>query len=268
MKLVFKTFFIYLMMITYGFAICSIKQPIISLSGPVTILLEELNLLSDQNLKAISSHHPIQAKTTATVVNGGIFLGKKLIHGFPENSIIFYDKSRDLKKLLTRHFSGDLIEIDTRSKDPFEVHDLTVELFKNKLLGCDQKLETLNEKLKLLEVKIKKSWKLSRVVFFLGEIKKKLPNLVMSNDGPVIWLKKKTDFKSYPSNLAYTPWSKKIIENLKETLFLGLNESDDKYKVTHVIGKKWNVYFRGALTPGLRQIYLLERLTDEKKFNL
>ena len=77
---------------------CSLKKPIVSLSGPVTIYIEALGLLSDPKLRAISKFHPIKHKTSAEVLGGGVFLAQKKIKEFSSYLFELYKSSSPINE--------------------------------------------------------------------------------------------------------------------------------------------------------------------------
>ena len=89
---------------------CSLNRPLISLSGPITMLLEELGLLTDKNLKGISLFHPVN-NFNGKKYGGGIFLGEKFFQEIG-NSIIFYDQSRELNKLFSKKTTMSCLKIN------------------------------------------------------------------------------------------------------------------------------------------------------------
>ena len=127
---------------------------------------------------------------------------------------------------------------------------------------CEGKIAMLEEKLEALEKELT-SKTYPSMIFFLGKIKTHYPELVMANDGHVTFLRELPKYKSYPSDLAYVPWSKKILQDYKGSYKIGLEEG--KVMELKSLGdNKFNIKYRGVLTPGIRQIYFLKDLLELK----
>jgi hypothetical protein len=79
------------------------KYNYISLSGPVSMLMEFMGLSKDPSLKGISVFHPMKG-FGGEKLGGGIFLSAKTFKKH-KNNHVFYDESKELKKSLnTVHF--------------------------------------------------------------------------------------------------------------------------------------------------------------------
>lgn len=266
MKTVFSFFFLFLLTTSICQAKCRLSEKIVSLSGPVSMVLEELDLLGDPNLIALSKFHPIKGKTRATILAGGLFLSKKTLKTFG-NSKIFFDKSRELRSILAKGPSKKLVEVDTRDQDPFEAYNLSLIKLMNSLQFCHREVESLNDKISNIKQGLEEKPSTMNGVFFLGEIGSKLPELIISNDGFVLFLRGQDSFKTYPSDLAYTAWSKKILNKLKSYKFFGIeNGGLDNLEVQKLNKTYYNLKMRGVLVPGIRQIYFLREF-HKLKFN-
>lgn len=251
-----------LFFISFSTFACELTGPIISLSGPMTILIEEIGLLEDKNLKAVSAFHPLKKKTSAQILAGGLFLSNKVLKQY-QHMYFFFDKSRELKQILHKAKVKNFKEVNSVGVDNFDlIKALTLEL-RNHTEGCEQKFNDLELKLSNLKTSLLKSWKHKKIVFFLGKISSKLPELVMVNDGAMLFLKQHQLTKTYPSELAYVSWSQKELRKLKEYIFLGVQESKEyKPKLEKVSTNRWNIYYQGSLTPGISQIYFLNYLNS------
>jgi hypothetical protein len=255
-----KTVFSLLILIfSYQAYSCELSEKIVSLSGPITMVLEELDLLGDKNLLAVSKFHPIKNITNAKVLAGGLFLSKKTLKKY-QHTKIFFDKSRELKILLSKDHKGLLVEVDTRDQSPFEAFNLSLVKTMNSLKNCHKKVEALEKKILKIKKYLSIKHDFHKSVFYLGSIGTKFPDMVISNDGFILSLKNNINFKTYPSELAYSTWSKKIMKSLSGFKHFGVVESkEDNLRVIKVSGDKYNLSMRGILTPGIRQIYFLDQ---------
>ncbi|HLT23063.1 MAG TPA: hypothetical protein VKZ84_06460 [Bacteriovoracaceae bacterium] len=239
-----------------------ITKKIISLSGPVSTYLDQLGII-DQ-VEGISFYHPIE-KFKGTRFPGGVYLSTATLRTF-EGKVVFFDKSRELKKVLNRFPKVKAIEVDSRRKTPREVIELTESLLAPYLKECTKQKVELKERVARLEEDIKKNIsKIKQSVFFLGKISTKIPETVLSNDGFVYWLKKEKLLESYPSDLEYLNFSMKIVSALRGKFnFFGLQDSYDggEKSIEKVSDKNFNVKYPGALTPGYTQLEFLKYLLN------
>ncbi|MEX0797930.1 MAG: hypothetical protein WD025_00700 [Bacteriovoracaceae bacterium] len=249
---------------------CSFKEglEVLSFSGPVTTLLEELALLKDPALKAVSTFHPVETEKIKKIA-GGIFVSPKVLSQFNE-PVIFFDQSSELEKALSQNKFKKLVEITTRDMDPFAANQAALEAINPFLEGCSNKVKSLKDEMK----KIKAAWKKINLppatfVFYLGSFKKgqRPPELVIANDGFVKFFKKQKKARSYPGNLAYLPWSKKILSRLKNPAHIGIHESEKEgILIERVEEGVFNIGYKGVLTPGIRQALFLKSLVDSDFF--
>ncbi len=239
-----------------------VTKNIISLSGPVSTYLDQLGIINQ--VEGISYYHPIE-KFKGTKFPGGVYLSTATLKSF-EGKVVFFDKSRELKKVLNRFPKVKAIEIDSRRKTPREVIELTESLLATYLKGCSKQKEKFIERVNHLEEDIKKNIsKIKKSIFFLGKMSTKYPETVLSNDGFVYWLKKEKLLESYPSDLEYLNFSMKIVSALRgEFYFFGLQDSydDGEKTIEKVTDKKFNVKYPGALTPGYTQLEFLKYLLN------
>ena len=246
-----KIFFNILILISFHSHACEFKagyRHVYSLSGPVTKVLEEVGLL--HKLKGISVFYPPVKEFKGELIPGGIFLSPSTLNSM-KGSLVFFDQSHDLHKM----FSGkDLtpVEVNGRNKTPQEVVSSVIGMLRGYVKGCD--FDPVFQKTSQLEKQIRDHSGRIRIIFFLGEAREgKLPELVIANDGLVMWLRKNSLVSTYPSDLAYVNWSGSIMEELrKDHLLLGLKED----KVPRLRGdkKRGTLFYPGALTPGLHQL--------------
>lgn len=250
-----KILFSLLIFITSSFATASCgftpgHKSIYSLSGPLTVIFEELGLLSSPVVKGISVFYPAPDSFKGEVIPGGVFLSPAKLSSM-KNSIVFYDGSQELKKLF-RSQNIEAIEFISRNQTPREVTTSAISLLSKHLSGCDT--GKILSKLDGLEKDIQAKMKNMKVIFFLGRItNQKLPELVIANDGLVLWLRKTKLITTYPSELAYVNWSGAIMNNLKTgTALVGISEAE----APSLQGSsgRYNLVYPGGLIPGIRQL--------------
>lgn len=238
---------------------CHLKGPLYSLSGPSTTILRKLNLLSDKNLRGISTFNPIPANEyKGSRLGGGLFLSRREDKIFAGAEVI-YDQGRELDRYFkNRPYPS--MSIESMGLTPEEVVQKTISLLEPRLEGCNEKIvELLAENKKLVEAKFSQP---KKIIFFLGQIsqQKKLPEMVIGNDGFVLAFKKQGQIDTYPSELHYVRWSQKIIKALDENfIFVGISESKDQKasSLTRIDQRHFNIVFPGSLTPGQSQLELM-----------
>ncbi len=247
---------------------CELKSETVSLSAPITGLLEDLQLLSDKKLIAISLFHPLKVDTKLERLGGGLFLSQKSLKRFQKMNL-FFDESGEMKRRLTEAQIAGAIEVQTRSLDPFEVIDRALKKLTPYLKKCEAKLSALknfylNEQDWLLRQPAFKQ----PMYFFLGEMKQEnWPDLLMVQDGPVLfWLRHKK-LKTIDSPLAYVRWGEKWKKSLtKESQLIGLIHSSDAKEFSIEKQTYWNVTSAGALTPGPWQVRFMRQFVESKNF--
>lgn len=258
MKLAISLFF-FLLMSANVFS-CELKEnQYLLLSSPITMLLEELDLLDSSHILAISSFHPVK-ESSKPRIGGGIFLSVKKLKEY-DGAVVFFDESRELKKNLERSVEGTLVEVKSRGKDPFEVLSENIGQLAPYLYQCEKKIEKIKE----WSLKVKKSYAEKKTypwIFFLGEVKKdELPKLIIGNDLFIAFLKKTNFIKTYDSELAYVSFSEKLFKNYAEYQKIGLIEGKgDEVQIEKISKDKLNLSFRGIFSAGIRQIFFLEKL--------
>jgi hypothetical protein len=239
-----------LFLITSTFA-CELKpNEYISLSGPVSILLRELDLLKDKSLKAISSFHPItKDEFSGKRVSGGLFISSKYLKSL-KDPIVFYDSSRELKQIFQ---AG--IEIQTKGEISSLI-DSHLESLKPFTKDCESKIKEIQKNVKTILKSIKDYKFQKSYLFYLGKLGERKTNLLVSNDLFVRVLKNKAKLKTYPSDSMYVPISQKIKKDFSDAIEIGI--SDGKTHVKKIEDKRFNISFQGILTPGYSQILFLE----------
>ncbi len=253
--------FVFLCFCQSSWSVCSFKSPlkkVISLSGPMTILLREIGLLNDPALQGISVFNPIADKDfKKTRYPGGVFLSRTTLNEF-HHSVVFYDEGRELNKILSSAKDIQSFEIKTRHKLPMEVVDSLVEILKPFITGCNDELgafktNALNMQKEILE-KLPDSFK---VIFYLGRfVNDRPPELVIVNDGVVKKLVSEKKIVTYPSDLSYVNWSSKIMSGLgQDFIHLGIEDSGRKHiKEIRRSSKQMTLVYPGALVPGYSQL--------------
>ena len=260
-----------LVFLLYGFAHACDFRPevskVYSLSGPVTIALKNIGLLSSPKLKGISVFNPVSSEEfKGKVLPGGIFLSREMVEEF-KGGLVFYDEGRDLARMFEGIPTVTSIKIVTRGFFPEQVTELSIKALMPFTNSCERQFKLFQEKSENLSQKILKLIPENfSAVFFLGEIRAgRLPELVIANDGIVKWLREKKKIKTYPSELAYVNWSSKVIQGLdKSFLKVGVKDSSAEMirDFKKLDEKSFNMTFPGALVPGVSQqeawLYFLE----------
>jgi hypothetical protein len=231
-------------------------KSVYSLSGPVTLAFQDLKLLQNKKLLGISIFHPIAKKDfSGKFLPGGLFLSHETIKSF-SGSVLFYDESRELSKIIANYKDIKAVEIKNRTMTPPQVvKDLAIQL-KTYLSGCD--LKEIEKSLDLKLAKLKKMIrKKTHYLFFLGQIRgERLPEMLMVSDGVVKWMKDEKLIQTYPSELPYVNWSPKILNELpRETYRIGLKDSGNSMEIK--LERKQNIInltYPGAFIPGRGQV--------------
>ncbi len=283
MKLILLIFFMLLSSTCFA---CQLKKAdFISLSGPLTFLIKKLELQNDSNFKAKLAVHKI-GKTSAKDLAGGLFISKKELKKY-KKPVIIYDESKQLEKTIKDLDVKNKYEIKTLGLTPFEVYENSIEALKQISSKCEKKIISLNEKVTAIKIRLLKhasnkgplkpdekridytvntslrpAFEPKTVIFFLGDVKeKKFPTMVMVNDHFVKFLLDNKLIKTYPTDLAYLPWSAKILKSLVSPIYIGIVEDDNmregRVKIKKSENNIINVFGNGILTPGISQVFLL-----------
>lgn len=247
---------------TTASAVCGLRGPTVSLSAPVTALLEDLNLIGHPQLKAISMFHALQSPTSVPRLGGGLFLSQKTLAQFAGHTI-FFDESGELQRRLSDTPKLKAISVRTRSLDPFEVTFQALEQLRSQLVGCDADVSALRERY-LAE----QAWLIAqkpfprRMFFFLGEVtSSKWPELLMVADGPVLFWTRHRKLQTFPSELAYVRWGEKWKKGLASgDVLVGLVESQGAFSLEKAL--HWNARGPGVLTPGPGQIRFMRQFVE------
>lgn len=243
------------------FATCEFRPEIsqvVSLSGPATVLLKELDLLGHSKLKGISVFNPVSSKEySGEIYPGGVFLSRGVLNEL-KGSVVFFDEGRELRKLLKSEKTVDAQEIMTRNLTPREAVESTLKVISSYLQGCEDKIKNLRMKVITLQNKILSYFPKKRpIVFYLGVLSnERKPEMVIANDGVVKWLRQENKIVSYPSELSYVNWSSKVLGSLpKETLHVGVKDSGrEGGREIKRSSQKMTLVYPGALVPGMSQL--------------
>lgn len=246
---------------------CEFKNEVkklISLSGPVTVILHELKLLTHPIVKGISVFHPFNEKDfQGKVYPGGIFLSHSVLEEF-QNSVVFYDESKELGRLLSSHKKILPVEIKTRNLLPLASINKTLEGLKPFLSDCEKEIQTIvGEASAIQQNIIQNAKKKLSMIFYLGELRNnKRPELVIVNDGIVKLLIEQGKISSYPTDLAYVNWSSRLMREMpKDTLHIGIKDSGrDKTIKIKRSSQEMTLYYPGSLIPGLTQLRAFQYL--------
>jgi hypothetical protein len=267
MKILLKIFFAFYA--HHCFAICEFKSDVknvISLSGSTTVILKELGLLSNPKLAGISVFNPVNEKAfKGKIYPGGVFLSQNTLSSFV-GSVVLYDESRELAKMLTSEKKIISREVKTRNQTPGESIEFSINVLKEFLNGCGTQINKLRSKAQQLEQTIlEKLPQPFSVIVFLGEFHNaRMPEIVIVNDGVVKWLIDKKRIQSYPSELAYVNWSAKILNSFSsKTIFLGVKDSGNKLqKEIKKSSNRVTLIYPGSLVPGLSQLEAFQYLAE------
>jgi hypothetical protein len=264
MKLV-TSFFLFLF--SFHSEACSFRdqKTIFSLSGPVTYLLKELNLLKD--VQAISLFHGLEKKDFAgDLIGGGIFVSPKYLKKF-KSVLVFYDESSELKKNLLNQ-GAETIEVKTRNLDPFEALHTSIKALAPKIIHCDKEISKIEEESQQIQDFFKHQRPLKQTyIFYLGEItaNRRKPNLIMV-DNFVLYFKKMNLMKTYPTTLNYAPWAQKVITELKKGSLIEVgtaNTKDLELILSPIAPREVNLSQKALLIPGLPQVKVLKSIWEK-----
>jgi hypothetical protein len=231
-------------------------KSVYSLSGPVSLAFKSLGLDRNTKLKGVSVYHPLDSRSfKGDFLPGGVFLSPESLQRL-SGSLVFYDESRELTKILSKTTGIKAIEIRTRQMHPLEVMAYIQSKIAPFLSNCDEEKLSSRVTMKLANLKtiIKER---PTMVFFLGRLQReKLPQMVMVQDGVVKWMNQEGLIKTYPSPLAYVSWSSKILRELpKDTLKVGIMDSGNSMEQKiEKLEEGINLTFPGSLIPGEGQV--------------
>jgi hypothetical protein len=258
-----SSFILFFSFISFSALACELKHELVSLSSPVTTVLEELNLLNSKKLMAISKLYNSKTKFRGQLLGGGIFLAKKTVQKFQDISI-FYDRSLELELALTKSGAKKLIEIDTRAINPFSAYEKVKQALAAHLSKCQKQLQQLDAKVSQIKRSIAKK-KTQKIIFYLGNcVDKKRPQMVIVQDGFVKYLVDQNIIKTYPGPLGYVTWSAREMNKLKGFKHFCVHSEDVskfEFKSRSLGDDFYEIRFGDAFIPGLSQIYFLEKLT-------
>jgi hypothetical protein len=245
-------------------ALCDFRSDvnsIYSLSGPFTTGLQAIGLHQSLKLRGISSFYETGGeKFHGEKIPGGSLLSPVTVRNF-HDGIIFFDESLETEKILKAF--GENLRIKkmiTRNLSPMEVTKLVVKELETVTKGCQTQLAAFETSVKEIQKEILHKIPQNFMgVFFLGGFEGvSTPDLVMANDGFVKWLKEEKKISTYPTDLAYVPWSAKILnDKMRNSILVGLVDSNKSEILKHG-EKKYTCKFPRALTPGVDQLKALK----------
>jgi hypothetical protein len=233
-----------------------------SFAGPVTVALRDMGLLQNSKVKGISVFNPVDEKDFfGKVYPGGVFLAKGTVSELA-GGVIFYDESRELRKVFSGLKNTQSIEVKTRGLIPSEVTEKIIKTISPYLKSCEKELSAWKKKTIDLEEKILKAIpeKLN-VLFYMGEFHgARPPQTLIVNDGVVKWLIEKKKIQTYPSPLSYVNWSAKVMNELpKDIMKVGVKDSGNKMiKSVKRVNGAMNLIYPGSLVPGVSQLEAVE----------
>jgi hypothetical protein len=256
-----KIFLSILLISSTALADCSFKKDVkkvVSLSGAISVILSEIGLLNSSAILGISHYHPVgPQKYSGKRYPGGIFLAPSTLDEF-SGAAVFYDESRELKKILETRRNVTSIEVKTRNLLPLEALEHSISVVLPFLTGCEGEVSRLRNHGQLLQDKLLERVPAgTKAYFYLGKINPpRFPELMMVQDGAVKLLQQEKKITTYPSPLSYVNWSSKIHnESTKDTLHVGIIDSGDREAIDLAKkGKFHNLTYPGALVPGLSQL--------------
>lgn len=262
--------FIFIFFISSRSLACSFKQKtnIFSLSGPVSMLLEFMQLENDTAIKGISVFHPIE-NYKGKRLGGGVFLSPKVFKN-TDSAVVFFDESKELKKSLNQIKKIKKIEVSTRGQNSFESTSYALNLIKPYLVDCKQQIQKVENYMESVDSKVN-NWTLHKeMIFFLDKIndRLRLPTTLIVNDGFVLTLLQRNKINTYKSPLAYVNWSSKLLEKeYKKFLKIGVvdHKNNKELEIQKVNKNHYNIFFKGSLIPGISQLILLEKLSSMSK---
>lgn len=245
---------------------CSLKTDIVSLSGPITMLMEELNLLEDKKLAAISHFHPIQKKTNARALKGGLFLSLRELKKY-NHHLFFVDKSVEFERMLERSKISNVVTLNTRGIGSIEATELSLNKLAPFLSGCDKRVNTLRARLAELIATLKEQ-KPKKMIFYLGSKKNKKPEYIMARDGFVLDLMTYSKLQSFESSLHYVLWSQKELKKYSNYIEIGIvhNAKETKLKISMYSPRNCDVSYPGVLIPGISQVNFLKAFVRSELF--
>jgi hypothetical protein len=237
-------------------------KKIISLSAPVSGLLNRLDLYSDPQLVALSNYHFQAEKVQSKVVAGGLFLSDELLKSW-NNSVVFFDASSQFENQFKQHNQLKSISVTTRGKDSYEAYLLSKKLLTPYLVKCEEKLAEIESEVQVLKKQIKAKLKAyTSHLVFIGTCSQTLwPKSLMVQDGVAKLLSNWFGLEQYPSDLSYVSWSEKILNEflIKKPLILCLSDSNLEQVLVNN-NNYLNLYDPQFLLPGINQILALKNL--------
>ncbi len=246
---------------------------VVSLSAPVTYMLEQLDLLHSPQLVAVSNYHQLQQDYKHLKrLPGGEFISQQIVDQWSDH-ILLYDQSQRLSQILARNPRIHLIEVVTRDlnwEQSFERVWSKLRPYLNS--ACTTLLQNTRLKMinKMEQIKTLRSKPLA-AVFFVGNCSQDpLPKLVMLQDGVLKDLIASGIIQTLKSPLAYLLWSERDLAEFKREhtpIYICLNSSPDMALKKSSLNQTWNFYHPHILNPGFPQLEAFLNLFEQLKIN-
>jgi hypothetical protein len=247
---------------------------VVSLSAPITYLLQRLDLIHSPQLQAVSDfHHIEQEHKNLKRVPGGEFISQQLVKQW-EGHIVWYDQSNRLSQIFARNPKVKSIEISTRELNwEQSFNNVTKALSPYLNAQCETELVQLHTKMSQDLDHLKKSRiKPLSAIFFVGECieNQPLPKMVMLQDGVLKDLLSTGTVQSFNSPLAYLMWSEKDLADFKRShnpMFICLNAKPKMELKQLAKNHIWNFSHPHILNPGFPQLEAFIGLFAQLKIN-
>lgn len=219
----------------------------------MTVFFKEAGLLN--HVAGISVFNPV-SDFAGKYYPGGLFIAQSTLSDF-NDAVVFFDQGEQIRKILSSGKKITGIEVQTRGKTPLEVVELTKNLLSPYVNNCEEKFSAVTKKAESVQKELLSVFKNQmKVIFYLGEIKQRYPELVIANDGVVKLLLREKKIVSYPSELAYVNWSARVMTSLtKDYRHIGISDPGNKnVKEIKKSPLGTTLIYPGSLVPGLSQL--------------
>ncbi len=237
-------------------------------SASLALTLKELSLLQASEIQSVTSISNLSSgETKAHLVGGGQLLS---LNGIPvrEDNVFLFDESRALERLMKHFPKGDKVLFKNRGLDPVSAFEKGIELLKPFLVNCEEEIKALQQRFFALaqQLQTAKVMRQNPLLFFLGSVKERLPDILINRDGFVLYLLDHDLIQSYPSSLSYVAWSEILLKKMPAaTLYLGVEGEKSCLKLRVNAFKKnyYDICHRFALIPGIGQLLFLEEFPEK-----
>ncbi len=208
----------------------------------------------------------MEGEFSGKIFLGGIYLSKREVQELQKGSVVFYDASQNLKKLLESEKEKLTIqEIDTRNRDSLELANEALNKLTDFLDNCEEQLKAMKIKYQQLVEKIQSASILKQnIFFFMGEITANAyPEYLVGDDLFIKYLMQQSKMNKKFIGLPYLPWSAKNLRENPDALKMGLVSRlngrkgkilDFELEEIDKNSNRWNLYHPGILVPGAFQL--------------